>query len=36
MSDVPIGVVGEIVSLGDRHCWFVKVEEDSQNAGVFK
>jgi hypothetical protein len=35
MNIVPIGVVGKIVSPGDRHGWFVKVKDDSQDSGGY-
>jgi hypothetical protein len=35
MNIVPVGVIGKIVSPGDRYGWFVKVEDDSQNTGGF-
>jgi hypothetical protein len=35
MSVVPVGVIGKIVSPGDKHGWFVKVEDDSKDTGGF-
>jgi hypothetical protein len=35
MNNVPVGVVGTIVSCGERFGWSVKVEDDSQNTSGF-
>jgi hypothetical protein len=35
MNIVPVGVIGKVVSPGDRYGWFVKVEDDSQNTGGY-
>ena len=35
MDFVPVGVIGKIVSPGDKYGWFVKVEDDSQNTGGY-
>jgi hypothetical protein len=35
MTPVPIGIVGRIVSSGERCGWYVKVQGDSENSGGF-
>jgi hypothetical protein len=35
MNIVPVGVIGKIISLGDRYGWFVKVEDVHKIPGDF-
>jgi hypothetical protein len=35
VDEIPIGVVGKIVSLGDRVGWSVKVEHDAADTGGY-